>query len=55
MNRIHLNDDELELVRHALKAYLMTFGHGEAETVEDIKRVLARFRRVEHVEHPAGV
>jgi hypothetical protein len=50
MNTIHLTDDELELTRHALQAYLRTFGHGEADTVEQIKRAIARFRAVEHDE-----
>jgi hypothetical protein len=44
MNTIHLTDEELEMARHALQAYLHAFGHGEAETVEQIKRVIAKFR-----------
>jgi hypothetical protein len=42
MNTIHLTDSELEMARHALKAYLAAFGHNEADTVEQIKKVIAR-------------
>jgi hypothetical protein len=39
---IHLTDAELETARHALRAYLLAFGHDEAETVGEIKRVIAK-------------
>jgi hypothetical protein len=39
---IHLTDAELEMARHALRAYLLAFGHDEAETVGEIKRVIAK-------------
>ena len=39
---IHLTDAELETARHALRAYLSAFGHGEADTVGEIKRVIAK-------------
>ena len=39
---IHLTDAELETARHALKAYLSAFGHDEAETLGEIKRVIAK-------------
>jgi hypothetical protein len=39
---IHLTDAELEMARHALRAYLLAFGHDEAETVDEIKRVIAK-------------
>ena len=39
---IHLTDAELETARHALRAYLSAFGHDEAETVAEIKRVIAK-------------
>jgi hypothetical protein len=39
---IHLTDAELEMARHALRAYLSAFGHDEAETVGEIKRVIAK-------------
>jgi len=42
MNTIHLTDTELEMARHALRAYLQAFGHGEADTVEQIKAVIAK-------------
>ena len=47
MNTIHLTDDELELARHALQASLRSFGHEQADTVEQIKRVIARLRAAE--------
>ena len=39
---IHLTDAELETARHALRAYLAAFGHDEAQTVGEIKRVIAK-------------
>lgn len=42
MNTIHLTDEELEIARHAMMAYLHSFGHDEAETVLVIRSVLAR-------------
>ena len=44
MNTIHLTDAELEMARHALQAYLHAFGHGEADTLEQIKSVIAKLR-----------
>ncbi len=44
MNTIHLTDEELEMARHAMQAYLRAFGHGEADTVAQIKQVLAKLR-----------
>jgi hypothetical protein len=44
MNTIHLTDAELEMARHAMLAYLRTFGHDEADTVEQIKIVIAKLR-----------
>jgi hypothetical protein len=44
---IHLTDGELETARHALRAYLSAFGHDEAETVGDIKRVIAKLNAAE--------
>ena len=55
MNTIHLTDEELEMARHALQAYLRSFGHGEADTVEKIKRVIARFRAAEKDEEPTYI
>ena len=42
MNVVHLSDAELDMARHALRAYLLAFGHDEAETVSEIKRVIAK-------------
>jgi hypothetical protein len=39
---IHVTEAELETARHALRAYLSAFGHDEAETVGEIKRVIAK-------------
>jgi hypothetical protein len=39
---IHLTDAELETARHALRAYLLAFGHDEAETVGEIKCVITK-------------
>jgi hypothetical protein len=39
---IHVTDTELETARHALRAYLSAFGHDEAETVGEIRRVIAK-------------
>jgi hypothetical protein len=47
MNTIHLTDSELEMARHALQAYLQAFGHDEADTVREIKRVVEKFRAVQ--------
>jgi hypothetical protein len=48
MNVIHLTDAELAMARHALQSYLSAFGHDEAETVGEIKRVIAKLRAAEH-------
>ena len=47
MNTIHLTDEELELARHGMRAYLRTFGHDEADTVELIKAVLDKLGHAE--------
>lgn len=47
MNTIHLSDAELELARHALQAYLLACGHNEADTVAQIRQVIAKFQAVE--------
>jgi len=47
MNTIHLTDEELEMARHALRAYLLAFGHDEADTHRTIRQVLAKFHTVE--------
>ena len=47
MNTIHLTDEELEMARQALQAYLLAFGHDEADTHQAIRRVLAKLRAAE--------
>ncbi len=42
MKTIRLTDAELMMVRHAMLAYLATFGHEEAEVVEQAKAILAK-------------
>ena len=42
MNTVHLTDEELEIARHGMTAYLHTFGHDEADTLVLIRAVLAR-------------
>ena len=44
MYAIHLTEAELETARHALRAYLMAFGHDEAQTVGEIRRVIAKLQ-----------
>jgi hypothetical protein len=48
VNTVHLSDAELDLTRHAMQAYLRTFGHDEHETVEAIKQVIAKLGSAEH-------
>jgi hypothetical protein len=47
MNTVHLTDEELRLARSAMQAYLRAFGHDEADTVVEIKRVIAKFLAAE--------
>ena len=47
MNTIHLSDEELEMARHALRAYLQVFGHDEADTHRAIRQVLDKLQAVE--------
>ena len=42
MNTVHLTDEELEIARHGMTAYLHTFGLDQADTVVLIRAVLAR-------------
>jgi hypothetical protein len=44
MYAVHLTDAELDMARHALRAYLSAFGHDEATTVSEIKRVIAKLQ-----------
>jgi hypothetical protein len=54
MNTVHLTDAELALTRHAMHAYLRTFGHDEADTVQGIKAVIAKLDAHE-IEDPVFV
>ncbi len=42
MHTIELSDEELRLVRAALRSYLDDFGHEEADILRAIKQVLAK-------------
>lgn len=42
MHRLDLQDDELQLLRDALKAFLDDFGHEEADLLRRIKELLAK-------------
>ena len=47
MNDIHLTDEELEMARQALRAYLLAFGHDEADTHRMIRQVLIKLQATE--------
>ena len=42
MHTIELSDDELRVVRAALRSYLDDFGHDEADVLRAIKALLAK-------------
>jgi hypothetical protein len=42
MTTIELTDEELRLVREALKAFLDDFGHEEMDVVRQLKALLAK-------------
>ena len=42
MHTIELTDEELRLVRAALRSYLEDFGHDEADVLRAIKQVLGK-------------
>jgi hypothetical protein len=48
MYAVHLTDAELDMARHALQSYLSAFGHDEAETVGEIRRVIAKLRAAQN-------
>jgi hypothetical protein len=54
MNTIHLTDSELEMARHAMTAYLRSFGHDEADTLVLIKAVLNRLAAAQKEPEPTG-
>ncbi len=47
MNTIHLSDSELTMVRHAMRSYLNSFGHDEADVVALIKQVIGKLAEAE--------
>ena len=42
MNTIELTDEELRLVREALRSFLDDFGHDEVDVLRRIKALLAK-------------
>ena len=54
MNIVHLSDEELEIARHGMTAYLRAFGHDEADTVVLIKAVLARLAAAQTEPDPSA-
>lgn len=54
MNTVHLTDEELAMARHGMTAYLLTFGHDEADTVLAIKAVLARLAAAQPEQDPSA-
>jgi hypothetical protein len=42
MHTIDLTDDELQLLRNALRSYLDDFGHEEADLLRRIKALIAK-------------
>jgi hypothetical protein len=42
MHTIELNDEELQLLRHALRSYLQAFGHDEADQLRAAKNLMIR-------------
>jgi len=42
MHTIELTDEELRILREALRAYLDDFGHEEADVLRQIKALLAK-------------
>jgi hypothetical protein len=54
MNTIHLTDAELEMARHGMTAYLRSFGHDEADTLELIKAVLAKLAAAQPDAEPSA-
>ena len=54
MNIIHLTDEELEIARHGMTAYLRSFGHDEADTVVLIRAVLAKLATAQSEPDPSA-
>jgi hypothetical protein len=45
MHTIELTDEELRLLRAALRSYLDDFGHEEADVLRDLKALIAKLPR----------
>lgn len=54
MNTVHLTDEELEIARHGMTAFLHSFGHDEADTVVLIRAVLARLAAAQPEHGPSA-
>jgi hypothetical protein len=54
MNTVHLTDEELEIARHGMTAFLRSFGHDEADTLVLIKAVLARLAAAQPEPDPSA-
>jgi hypothetical protein len=48
MHTIELSDDELRVVRAALRSYLDDFGHDEADILREIKALIAKLPQLSH-------
>ena len=55
MYSVHLTDAELDMARHALRSYLLAFGHDEAATVGEIKRVITKLEAAQREEEAPRV
>ena len=54
MNIVHLTNEELEMARHGMTAYLRSFGHDEADTHVLIRAVLARLAAAQPEQDPSA-
>lgn len=54
MNIVHLTDEELEMARHGMTAYLHSFGHDEADVHVVIRAVLARLAAAQPEQDPTA-
>jgi hypothetical protein len=53
MKTVHLSEAELTMLRNAMYTYLRSFGHNEADVVEEVKRVIAKLAKATEDEEPA--
>jgi hypothetical protein len=52
MNTLHLSDSELAMVRNAMRVYLKSFGHNEADVVDQAKKIIAKLSTTTHDDAP---